>query len=414
MNPFVPLRKEQEITIIQYLQVCREGVLMQGELPHPDHPKLSVIIPLFNEEKYFTLALRTAENQTLREVEIIVVDDGSTDNTPNLLKRYQKEDPRIKVIRHDKNRGSMYSRISAALQSKGEYVIFINARDALTHPNALTNIYNHAQSKKAEIIHYQACGGAFDGVRTFGLPYLFFTFNPNTIDKIINQPELRDNYFARQKHCTGSTFVFDKAYSRKLIQRMADALGKNVWEENVSRTDDLILAFTAMRTAESFCMVNETAYWHWLQFEQEKKQKKEYVGVFGDKFKEPEKLKKKLGEVIFSKKVIFNLTDDDPQAGEVRMVMLRDMESPEMAFTLNRLGLLDSLMELYKRELHWSYANEDAKNSCVEGAKKLLHYSDILRNKYNEFYDDEIFELKDSDGKKQNKKEEDKKEESKK
>ena len=401
MNPFFPLRKEQEITIIQYLQLCHEGVLLPGETKSFFSPKMSIILPLYNDSQYFTMAIRSAENQTFRDVEIICVDDGSTDNSDYLLKRFQSEDPRIKIIKNEKNRGSLYSRIYGSLNAKGDYILFLNAKDAFSHPNALLNIYNNATKYNVELLHFQACGGVFDGVRTFGLPYLFFTFNPNNFNKKISQPELRDNYFARQKHCTGSTFVFDKCYSKKLIKKIADVIGKDTWEKNVSRTDDLILCFAAMRNADSFVMANEMAYWHWLDFEPNQKKEKEdnHVGVIGDKINDQEKIKKKFEEVILSKSKIFDMTENDPQAGEVRMVMLRDLEKPEMAFLLNRIGLLDSLMELYRRMLNWSYSNDDVKKSVTEGAKILLHYSDELKNKYSEFYDDEKYEFKDKEDK---------------
>lgn len=399
----MPLRKEQEITIIQYLQLCHEGILLPGENKPSSSPKLSIILPLYNEAQYFTLALRTAENQTFRDVEIVCVDDGSTDGTQSLLQRFQKEDPRIKIIKNEKNRGSLYSRIYGSLNSKGEYILFLNAKDAFTHPNALLNICNNLKNNKdVELLHFQACGGIFDGVRTFGLPYLFFTFNPNNFNKKILQPELRDNYFARQKNCTGSTFIFDKCYSRKLIKKISDLIGKETWEKNVSRCDDLIICFAAMRITEDFVMANEMCYWHWLDFEPNEKKEKEdnHVGVLGDKIKDPEKIKKKFEEVILSKNKIFDFTENDPNAGEVRMAVLRDLERPEVAFLLNRIGLLDGLLEIYKRQLHWSYANDDVKKCVVDGAKLLLHYSDELKNKYSEFYDDEKYEFKDKEDKK--------------
>ena len=67
--------------------------------------KVSIIIPVYNVEKYIPECLDSVINQSLKEIEIICVDDCSTDNSYNILLEYAKKDNRIKIIKHDKNKG---------------------------------------------------------------------------------------------------------------------------------------------------------------------------------------------------------------------------------------------------------------------------------------------------------------------
>lgn len=72
-------------------------------------PEVSVIIPVYNTEKYLRKCLESVRNQTLKDIEIICVDDGSTDSCPDILDEYARMDARIKVI-HKKNGGLVSAR----------------------------------------------------------------------------------------------------------------------------------------------------------------------------------------------------------------------------------------------------------------------------------------------------------------
>ncbi|MBF0503854.1 MAG: glycosyltransferase [Candidatus Omnitrophica bacterium] len=91
-------------------------------------PKVSVIIPTYNRGQYITQAIESVLSQTFLDYEIIVIDDGSTDNTQEILKKYKNE---IKSIRHE-NQGISKTRNSAINQSCGEYLAFLDSDDYWT------------------------------------------------------------------------------------------------------------------------------------------------------------------------------------------------------------------------------------------------------------------------------------------
>ena len=93
-----------------------------------DNIKVSVIMPIYNAENFLKQSLDCLLQQTLKEIEIICVEDGSTDGTFKILKQYAKEDNRIKIIRQ-KNQGAGSARNRGLKEAKGEAVIFLDSDD---------------------------------------------------------------------------------------------------------------------------------------------------------------------------------------------------------------------------------------------------------------------------------------------
>lgn len=91
-------------------------------------PKVSVIIPVYNAEKYLRECLDSVVNQTLKEIEIICVDDGSTDGSLTILREYRKKDKRVKVLTQA-NEGVSAARNRGLLSACGEFVAFLDSDD---------------------------------------------------------------------------------------------------------------------------------------------------------------------------------------------------------------------------------------------------------------------------------------------
>lgn len=92
-------------------------------------PKVSVIIPVYNSAPWLRRCLDTVCGQTLRDIEIIVIDDSSEDESVNIINEYIEEDSRILFIRNDNNKGVSYCRNTGINKSSGEYIAFIDSDD---------------------------------------------------------------------------------------------------------------------------------------------------------------------------------------------------------------------------------------------------------------------------------------------
>ena len=95
-----------------------------------ENVKVSVIVPVYNSDGYIAKTIESLLRQTLKEIQIILVDDGSTDSSGKICDEYAKKDKRILVI-HKKNGGLAEARNNGMKVSKGKYIIFLDADDLL-------------------------------------------------------------------------------------------------------------------------------------------------------------------------------------------------------------------------------------------------------------------------------------------
>ena len=113
--------------------------------------KISVIIPVYNTEKeYLEKCLDSVRNQTLREIEMILIDDGSTNQAGEICDEYADKDDRIKVI-HQKNQGVAVARNSGLAVAEGEWITFVDADD-WCEPTMCEEILDKAVENDAEIL----------------------------------------------------------------------------------------------------------------------------------------------------------------------------------------------------------------------------------------------------------------------
>lgn len=103
-------------------------------------PFLSIIVPVYNVESYLRDSLNSLLNQTFPDYEVICVNDGSTDNSLNILEEFSKKDARIKVISQE-NKGLSATRNVGIRNSTGKYISFLDSDDFLK-PNAYAKIYS--------------------------------------------------------------------------------------------------------------------------------------------------------------------------------------------------------------------------------------------------------------------------------
>lgn len=113
--------------------------------------KVSIITPVYNSEKYLKEALDCILNQILLEFELIIVDDGSTDGTNEIIQSYIELDDRIIFMRNEKNMGAAYSRNRALNSVKGKYCIFLDSDDVFD-PNLLMELFLCAENNNVDVV----------------------------------------------------------------------------------------------------------------------------------------------------------------------------------------------------------------------------------------------------------------------
>ena len=116
-----------------------------------NNPKISVIIPVYNTETYLLECLDSIVNQTLKDIEIICVNDGSTDNSLSILKEYASKDNRIKIIDKE-NEGQGYSRKVGLDNSTGKYILFCDSDDYYSELTAFEELYNYIEKVEVDVV----------------------------------------------------------------------------------------------------------------------------------------------------------------------------------------------------------------------------------------------------------------------
>ena len=117
--------------------------------------KVSVVIPIYNVEKYLGECLESVINQTLQEIEIICVNDQSTDNSLRIAKEYEEKDSRIKVISNKQNGGLSYARNVGTNYAEGEYIYYLDSDDVL-EPEALKELYDVALKDNLDVVFFDS------------------------------------------------------------------------------------------------------------------------------------------------------------------------------------------------------------------------------------------------------------------
>lgn len=205
-------------------------------------PKVSVIIPVYNAEDYLSQCVSSISNQTLREIEIICVDDGSQDRSLEILREMQKNDERIKVLTQS-NAGAGAARNNGLRHASGEFLSFLDADDFF-EPDMLAKSVDAAQQYEADFVvfgadRYQTEEKRFESgfwmLRAEDIPpYMPFGYR-----------QLTGNVF--------KTFVgwaWDKLYRRSFVME------HDLWFQEQRTSNDLLFVFSALVLAKKIAVVD--------------------------------------------------------------------------------------------------------------------------------------------------------------
>lgn len=171
-----------------------------------NNPIVSLIIPVYNVENYLRLSLQTAANQTLDNIEVIVVNDGSTDSSLKIIKEFERKYNNFIVI--NKDNGGLSSARNAGLKiAKGEYVAFMDSDDHIA-PNFLESLYYAAVNNDADISYCNYNYYYPESGKIFPMPFTSKTAvydNDVALKKIITDYTI--HAFAWNKLCKRSLFI---------------------------------------------------------------------------------------------------------------------------------------------------------------------------------------------------------------
>ena len=214
-----------------------------------DKIKISVVVPAYNVEKYIEKTLKSIVNQTLREIEIIVINDGSTDDTLSIIKRLMLEDKRIILI-NKKNGGVSQARNDGIKIAKGEYVSFIDGDDWIEE-DFFKDSYKYGSENNLDIVMSDAYLDYFRRKKTKYLKEL-------EVQKIISGEEYLKQLY--KNNCL-------KVVWNKIVKREIFIENDLFFLENVPSGEDMNLTIKLGYVVSKIGKINK-AYYHYIQYPQ--------------------------------------------------------------------------------------------------------------------------------------------------
>ena len=407
---FIKLEGEMEQTVINAVSFILSP--SKPEIPKINtkgKPKITIVIPVYNEEKYIKNVLKSIQLQTLKEVEILFIDDKSTDKSVKKILGFKKEDPRIRLIKNVKNRGILYNRIYGGLQARGDYVSFIDADDLFANPQILEMSYQKCLEHNLDILEFDYFGGRFNiNTLEFRDVFLFTNENKKLYDKVYYQPEIKKKFFYQQgTEDILAGIVYNKIYSHKLIEKMADYIGIEFWNQHFIYMEDFLMVFAIARNAERVMLLGYGGIFHWYENPEGMTD-----GVFtmeGKKLKNPDNTNKKLGDYLSMWERTFDLTEDEKDSEYLRLKLIHLLKDPDNRHVFAQTYHYERIIHLCKRMYTWKYSSNFAKNMAKEFAFETINLEIPMKKKYSEFFEgerlDDDFEEKKKKSKKERKKE---------
>ena len=189
--------------------------------------KVSVIVPVYNNEEYLDKCLSSLIGQSLEDIEIICVNDGSVDSSLDILNNYKQKDNRIVVLSQE-NQGAGASRNNGIDIANGEYISFVDADDWLEE-NALKKLYENAVRNNSEIV-------LFNSVERWP--------DSQTKERIYIPPDDETDY---------DNLVFDYNYSKNLVMNAMFVVWSKIYRTSFIKENNIRIVLRLIRISSRLC-----------------------------------------------------------------------------------------------------------------------------------------------------------------
>ena len=249
---------EEKIHMQNYVNLVLNGTLIdKDKIYYPSkYPLISIVISVYNGEAYLKTALISIQNQDLKNIEIIIVDDGSKDNSLILIKELMKTEPRIILLENGENRGPLYTKSKGVLNARGKYVMTLDEDDIYCQRDAFSSLYYEAEKNNLDILSFIA---VYSGTKISERKFSY----PIEKKKIIYQPEIGNIMFQFDSKGRvfrrGGSLVFH-LIKTNLYKKVIAQIDEKYMKKKMFFHDDYIIFFLLTRNAYSMKYVDRIFY----------------------------------------------------------------------------------------------------------------------------------------------------------
>ena len=319
-------------------------------------PFFSICLPVYNMEYYIRKCLISILNQSFQDFEIIILNDFSEDNTENIIKKFQSEDNRIKLVNHKKNLGTYTSRIDAVLFSKGKYIIFVDPDDMILNPKLLKNLYYYNLKYNLDIIEYLALIYNEEKL-TINIKNQYLHYHQFS-KKIIYQPELSEVYFylpgTKNYSKVQCRNIWNKTIRRNIILNTINYIGKTYYNQLFNIAEDIGISLIIMEYAQNYSNIYLPGYLYNIR----------KTSVIHDKYNNENKILFFLGHLLYFK-IFYNYIKG---FGKDRNFLYYELKSNYKVFLKNKnlvKKFFPELNNFYKEILNDKFISESFKDFLI-------------------------------------------------
>ena len=204
----------------------------------------SIIIPVYNTEKYLSRCLDSVVNQTFKDIEIIIVNDASQGNCKEIVKEYLKKDNRIKYIEHNENKSLLQARKTGNINSTGKYIMYVDSDDEI-EINACEEIYKIVSKEEFDIVSFGTKVISNDKTKFIGWALSTNRFNINSkflLAEVINQ---------RISHN-----MWNKVFHRRIIEKLIEYIS----DIRIMNAEDMLQCLIAFYFSKSYKVIQKPLY----------------------------------------------------------------------------------------------------------------------------------------------------------
>lgn len=225
---------------ILFLKSCLDNTSIEF-FEQYENPKLSIVIPLYNNEKYLNRLLRSIQKQKIKEIEIIFVDDASNDNSFKIIENYKNIDKRIKILRNLQNKGSLYTYVRCILEAKANYTMILDADDMLL--SNLKELYEISLKNDKDINDFGYIYGNIDNFIEIKMG-----------NRELNQPYIGEMFFSNRYH--GCTYITKKIMKSEMLKNAVKSLKGEYLNSKIILHADTIIFICIFYYSKSYKSFN--------------------------------------------------------------------------------------------------------------------------------------------------------------
>ena len=366
---------KKEFTEEEYLKEMQEfiHIIANEKLIDPnekiqkvENPKISIVISVYNGEGLLKPGLRSVQNQDFKDIEIIIVDDYSKDNSVNLIENLIKEDPRIILLKNKENKGILYTKAIGVLNSKGKYVMTLDVDDVYSSRYAFSTLFFEAEKNDLDILGFASMGGPENIYEQERFKYHYYE------TPVLFQPQVFEKIYVHQKNggiIRTGLVIWNYFFRTDLFIKSINQIDNNYMDLKLLFNDDLMFFFLLTKNARNLKQIKRVFYYHLGR------NKTEPLIAFRYKIKDNDRINKLCyGNIIYAD-FLLNKTNETFYEKKIASFELKNLYLNNKECRANN-NTKELSIQVCKKFLENKYIEENVKTeiiSYINETKNILH-----------------------------------------